>query len=315
MTASSSRGKLAGKPTVILAIEGAFQGGSMGEVSGSKIAASLALARRDGEAGKPVLPVLLLETGGVRLQEANLGEAVVAEIHAEIIALRRHVPVIGVITGMVGCFGGMSIAASLCSYLVVLRQARFELNGPEVIEQEAGIDELDASDRRLIWSLIGGEQRYRDRIRRRADRGRCRVAAADHSRPLDPGRPRQAQDRGGRRLSPAPVEDRSDEPAGRSRVPPDLAERRNPMSAATSLSSRGWTWFDALADGAQRVETGLDSLLVADATLVGERVRLLAVVPDPRSRFPRARHGEIGLEEGWRSPATSATRSPPIAAM
>ena len=43
---------------------------------------------------------------------------------------------------------------------MVLPQARFELNGPEVIEQEAGIDELDANDRRLIWSLIGGEQRY-----------------------------------------------------------------------------------------------------------------------------------------------------------
>ena len=110
--------------------------------------------------GKPILPVLLLETGGVRLQEANLGVAAVAEIHAAIVALRRHVPVIGVITGMVGCFGGMSIAAGLCSYLVVVPQARLGLNGPEVIEQEAGIDELDAGDQRLIWSLIGGEQRY-----------------------------------------------------------------------------------------------------------------------------------------------------------
>ena len=71
------------------------------------------------------------------------------------------------------------------------------------------------------------------------------------------------------------------------------------MSAAAPLSSRGRTWFDALADGAERVETGLGSLLVADATLTGERVRLLAVVPDPRNRFPRARHGELGLEEGW----------------
>ena len=148
------------KPAVIMAIEGAFQGGGMGEVSASKIAGALALARRDCESGKPILPVLLLETGGVRLQEANLGEAAVAEIHAEIIALRRHVPVIGVITGMIGCFGGMSITAGLCSYLVVLPQARLELNGPEVIEQEAGIDELDGGDRRLIWSLIGGEQRY-----------------------------------------------------------------------------------------------------------------------------------------------------------
>jgi malonate decarboxylase beta subunit len=155
-----ARGQLDGRPAVVMAIEGAFQGGSMGEVSASKIAAALALARRDCEGGKPALPVLLLETGGVRLQEANLGEAVVAEIHAEIIALRRLVPVIGVITGMVGCFGGMAIAASLCSYLVVFPQARFELNGPEVIEQEAGIDELDASDRTAIWGLMGGAQRY-----------------------------------------------------------------------------------------------------------------------------------------------------------
>ena len=155
-----ARGQLGGQAAVIMAIEGAFQGGGMGEVSASKIAGALALARRDCEAGKPILPVLLLETGGVRLQEANLGEAAVAEIHAEIIALRRHVPVIGVITGMVGCFGGMSITAGLCSYLVVFPQARLELNGPEVIEQEAGIDELDSGDRHLIWSMMGGEQRY-----------------------------------------------------------------------------------------------------------------------------------------------------------
>ena len=97
-----ARGQLAGQPAVVMAIEGAFQGGGMGEVSASKIAGALALARRDCESGKLILPVLVLETGGVRLQEANLGEAAVAEIHAEIIALRRHVPVIGVITGMVG---------------------------------------------------------------------------------------------------------------------------------------------------------------------------------------------------------------------
>jgi malonate decarboxylase beta subunit len=29
-----------------------------------------------------------------------------------------------------------------------------------VIEQEAGVAELDASDRALIWGLMGGEQRY-----------------------------------------------------------------------------------------------------------------------------------------------------------
>ena len=153
------RGTIDGEPAVIAAIESAFQGGSIGEVSGSKIAAALELALRDCERGKPVRPVVLFETGGVRLQEANLGLAVIAEIQAAIVALRRHVPVVGVISGMVGCFGGMSLAAALCSYLVVTKQGRLGMNGPEVIEQEAGIEELDSSDRRHIWQLIGGEQR------------------------------------------------------------------------------------------------------------------------------------------------------------
>ena len=154
-----ARGTIDGEPAVVAAIESAFQGGSIGEVSGSKIAAALELALRDCERGKPVRPVVLFETGGVRLQEANLGLAVIAEIQAAIVALRRHVPVVGVISGMVGCFGGMSLAAALCSYLVVTKQGRLGMNGPEVIEQEAGIDELDSSDRRHIWQLIGGEQR------------------------------------------------------------------------------------------------------------------------------------------------------------
>jgi len=71
------------------------------------------------------------------------------------------------------------------------------------------------------------------------------------------------------------------------------------MSTETPLSIRGRIWFQALADKAQPVSTGLGSLVVADATLGGERVRLLAIVPDAGNRFPRARHGELGLEEGW----------------
>jgi malonate decarboxylase gamma subunit len=69
--------------------------------------------------------------------------------------------------------------------------------------------------------------------------------------------------------------------------------------SATVPPSRGRTWFDALAGGAQPIETELRTLLVADAVLAGERVRLLAIVPDPHNRFPRARDGEVGLDEGW----------------
>ncbi|TDQ39456.1 biotin-independent malonate decarboxylase subunit beta [Thiopseudomonas denitrificans] len=155
-----AKGTIDGQPVVVAAIEGEFQGGSMGEVSGAKIAAALELAAEDNRNGIPRAAILLLETGGVRLQEANLGLAAIADIHAAIVDLRAMRPVIGVIAGTVGCFGGMSIAAGLCSRLIVTRDARIGLNGPQVIEQEAGLDEYDSRDRPFIWSFTGGEQRY-----------------------------------------------------------------------------------------------------------------------------------------------------------
>ena len=156
-----AKGTLNGQPAVVAAVEGAFQGGSMGEVSGAKMAAALELAAEDNRNGIPTQAVLLLETGGVRLQEANLGLAAIADIHAAIADLRRYTPVVGIIAGTVGCFGGMSIAAGLCSYLLVTREARLGLNGPQVIEQEAGIEEYDSRDRPFIWSMTGGDVRYR----------------------------------------------------------------------------------------------------------------------------------------------------------
>jgi len=156
-----AKGTINGQPAVVIAIEGTFQGGSMGEVSGAKMAAALELAAEDNRNGIPTQAVLCLETGGVRLQEANLGLAAIADIHAAIVDLRRYTPVIGIVAGTVGCFGGMSIAAALCSYLIVTREARLGLNGPQVIEQEAGIDEYDSRDRPFIWSMTGGEVRYK----------------------------------------------------------------------------------------------------------------------------------------------------------
>jgi malonate decarboxylase beta subunit len=153
------KGRIAGNPAVVISLEGAFQGGSIGEVSGAKMTAALDLATRDSSAGLPTAAVLLLETGGVRLQEANLGLAAIAEVIASILSLRQHAPVITVVAGTVGCFGGMSLAAGVSSYAVMTREARLGLNGPEVIEQESGTEEFDASDRTLIWAVHGGEQR------------------------------------------------------------------------------------------------------------------------------------------------------------
>ncbi|MBV8047770.1 MAG: biotin-independent malonate decarboxylase subunit beta [Paludibacterium sp.] len=155
-----AKGTLDGKATVVAAIEGSFQGGSLGEVAGAKIAGALELAAEDCRQGRLTQAVILFETGGVRLQEANLGLAAIAEIHSAIVDLRQYAPVVGIVAGTVGCFGGMSIAAGLCSYLMVTREARLGLNGPQVIEQEAGVEEYDSRDRPLIWGFTGGEQRY-----------------------------------------------------------------------------------------------------------------------------------------------------------
>lgn len=159
-----AKGTIDGKPSVVVGIDGTFQGGAIGEISGAKMAAALELALQDAKAGNPTQVVLLLETGGVRLQEANLGLAAIADIHAGIVALRQFVPVIGVVAGSVGCFGGMSIAAGLCSNLIVTQEARLGLNGPQVIEQEAGIEEYDSRNRPFIWSFTGGEARFAARF-------------------------------------------------------------------------------------------------------------------------------------------------------
>ena len=153
------KGSVAGKAVVVIALEGGFQAGSMGEVSGAKMSTALDLAAQDSQNGTKTTAILLLETGGVRLQEANLGLAVVAEVMASMLALRRHAPIITVIAGTVGCFGGMSLAAGLSSYLVMTREARLGLNGPEVIEQESGLEEFDSTDHALVWAIDGGEQR------------------------------------------------------------------------------------------------------------------------------------------------------------
>lgn len=154
-----ARGRIDGTEAVVLSIEGNYQGGSIGEVNGAKIAGALELALRDAKRGRIVRPVLVLDTGGIRLQEANLGILAIADMHAAIMALREHVPVVGIVAGRIGCFGGMGIAAGLCNTLIGTEIGRLGLNGPEVVEQEAGIAELDARDRPRIWATIGCRRR------------------------------------------------------------------------------------------------------------------------------------------------------------
>lgn len=71
------------------------------------------------------------------------------------------------------------------------------------------------------------------------------------------------------------------------------------MSLNPPSPSRGAIWFAALSLAEGRVPDGPASVRVADGPLGEERARFVAVVPDPAGRFPRARRGELGVEEGW----------------
>ena len=155
------KGKMNQKDVLIVSIEGKFQGGGIGEVSGAKIASALEEALKDNQKGKTIYPIIILDTGGVRLQEANYGLLSISEIGNMIVALKQFVPVVGLVPGLVGSFGGMSITSALMSYLIATPKARVGLNGPEVIEQEAGVMEFDASDKELIWETIGARQRLK----------------------------------------------------------------------------------------------------------------------------------------------------------
>jgi len=155
----TARGTIRGKDALVISIEGGFQGGSIGEVNGAKIAGVLELSLRGARSGTLVIPVIVFDSAGIRLQEANLGLLAVREIHTAIVSLREFVPVIGVIAGRIGCFGGMAIAASLCTVLIGTEVGRLGLNGPEVIEQEAGLAEFDSRNRQLIWATMGCRRR------------------------------------------------------------------------------------------------------------------------------------------------------------
>ena len=63
--------------------------------------------------------------------------------------------------------------------------------------------------------------------------------------------------------------------------------------------SRGIVWLRALTGHDGLVPDGPASVRVAEAPLGDAPASFIAVVPDPNNRFPRARHGEVGLDEGW----------------
>lgn len=150
-------GRLDGKPVMAAAQEGGFMGGAVGEVHGAKLVGLLKRAIRKQAAGV----VLLLETGGVRLHEANAGLIAVSEVMRAVLDARAAgIPVVVLVGGANGCFGGMGIVARCANTVIMSEEGRLAMSGPEVIETANGVEEFDSRDRALVWRTTGGKHRY-----------------------------------------------------------------------------------------------------------------------------------------------------------
>jgi malonate decarboxylase beta subunit len=149
--------RLAGAEIAVAAQEGGFMGGAVGEVHGAKLVGLLrgAIERRSSAV------LLLLETGGVRLHEANAGLIAVSEVMRAVLDARAAgIPVVAMVGGSNGCFGGMGIVARCCNAIIMSEEGRLAMSGPEVIETANGVEEFDSRDRALVWRTTGGKHRY-----------------------------------------------------------------------------------------------------------------------------------------------------------
>jgi len=151
------RAMLGGVPVYAVAQEGGFMGGAVGEVHGAKLVGLL----RRAVADKAAAVVLLVESGGVRLHEANAGLIAVSEVMRALLDARAAgVPVIVLVGGSNGAFGGMGIVSRCANVVVMSEEGRLAMSGPEVIETANGVEEFDSRDRALVWRSTGGKHRY-----------------------------------------------------------------------------------------------------------------------------------------------------------
>jgi malonate decarboxylase beta subunit len=149
--------RLGAQRVFVAAQEGGFMGGGVGEIHGAKLVGLLKRAVQE----RPDAVLLLVDSGGVRLHEANAGLIAVSEVMRALLDARHSgVPVLVLIGGANGCFGGMGILVRCADHIIMSDVGRFAMSGPEVIEASHGVEEYDSRDRALVWRTTGGKHRW-----------------------------------------------------------------------------------------------------------------------------------------------------------
>jgi malonate decarboxylase beta subunit len=171
---------IAGARVLAAAQDARFLGGSIGAHHGAALHRLFLRAVEE----RPDVVVLFVDSGGVRLHEANAAELALARALRALFDVRRAgVATLAVVTG--AAFGGASVLASACEHLRFLPDARFGLSGPGVIETAHGKAELDAADPAVVAALFGAPARVAAGIGALVDadldalRGAIRAAARD----------------------------------------------------------------------------------------------------------------------------------------
>lgn len=279
-----ARGKINGQESLVISIEGTFLKGGIGEVSGAKFSGALNIALKENKRGNKIIPIIMFDNGEVRLQEANYGLMAVSEIQSAVVALRKYVPVIGVIPGSRGNSGSMAVTAALCSILIMTKHGKHFMNEPAEIEERVGVNEFNSRNKSLIWSTIGGKARY--------DQGFCDYLAHDDIESIRNNIIKAMVSDGNKDLRSRKQEyylDKIDNIDFAQKV--DVKQIKNPVS-------RGRIWFEKLS-GKNGTDVVDDSVLSTIASFDGDKVYVISVVPNSNNRFKGAKDGEIGLYEGW----------------
>ena len=131
-------GRVGGCPIFCYSQDPAFLGGSLGEAQAETILRTMRLA---GEAGAPV--VGFVESGGARLQEGHAGLSGYGRIFRESVRLSRTVPQITIVGGVSA--GGGAYSPALTDFVLMSRDARLFLTGPQVVAEAVG-EEISMED-------------------------------------------------------------------------------------------------------------------------------------------------------------------------
>lgn len=124
-------GEMDGCRVFLAAQDSGCRGGTFGETHAARLKGLLEAAQW----AAPEAVLLLLDSGGVRLEEAESAMLGAAELIRGIQDLRAAgIPVVAVVGGRIGCFGAAALVARCADRLIMVEGARLGVSGVRVMD-------------------------------------------------------------------------------------------------------------------------------------------------------------------------------------